>query len=140
MTRLKPDVPWPFSVLILTLNEERDLPRCLESVAGCADVVVYDYLSNPTLLRHARPDAEVIYVGKQASSHTVPQDEINALLVKQGKAGKIVTAVCRAVRRPRGIPRTASSGAGPRPGLTTSTSSSWSRGSGKDERGSADGR
>jgi glycosyltransferase involved in cell wall biosynthesis len=35
-------VPWNFSVLILTLNEERDLPRCLASVAGCDDVVVLD--------------------------------------------------------------------------------------------------
>ncbi len=35
-------MPLPFSVVILTLNEERDLPRCLESVAGCADVVVLD--------------------------------------------------------------------------------------------------
>jgi len=31
-----------FSVLILTLNEERDLPRCLESVRGCDDLVVLD--------------------------------------------------------------------------------------------------
>lgn len=31
-----------FSVLILTLNEERDLPRCLASVADCNDVVVLD--------------------------------------------------------------------------------------------------
>ena len=58
---------------------------------GQADVVVYDYLSNPTLLRYARPDAEVVYVGKQASHHTLPQDEISALLVKLGQTGKIVT-------------------------------------------------
>lgn len=31
-----------FSVLILTLNEERDLPRCLASVPGCDDLVVLD--------------------------------------------------------------------------------------------------
>lgn len=31
-----------FSVLILTLNEEHNLPRCLESVCGCDDVVVLD--------------------------------------------------------------------------------------------------
>jgi len=31
-----------FSVLILTLNEERDLPACLESVRGCDDIVVLD--------------------------------------------------------------------------------------------------
>ena len=61
--------------------------ECLER----ADVVVYDYLSNPTLLRYARADAEILYAGKQASQHTLPQDEINALLVKLGKAGKLVT-------------------------------------------------
>lgn len=31
-----------YSVLILTLNEERDLPACLASVPGCDDVVVLD--------------------------------------------------------------------------------------------------
>ena len=56
-----------------------------------AEVVVYDYLSNSTLLRHARADAEIIYAGKQARQHTLTQDEINAVLVKHGKAGKIVT-------------------------------------------------
>jgi glycosyltransferase involved in cell wall biosynthesis len=35
-------VPRPFSVLILTLDEECDLPACLASVAGCDDVVVLD--------------------------------------------------------------------------------------------------
>jgi len=56
-----------------------------------ADVVVYDYLSNPALLRHARQDAEIIYAGKQARDHTLTQDEINAVLVQKAKAGKIVT-------------------------------------------------
>lgn len=32
----------PLSILILTLNEERDLPGCLASVSGCADLVVLD--------------------------------------------------------------------------------------------------
>ena len=61
--------------------------ECIER----AEVVVYDYLSNPVLLSHARKDAEVIYAGKQGGNHTLTQDEINALLVKHGKAGKIVT-------------------------------------------------
>jgi len=61
--------------------------ECLER----ADVVVYDYLSNPALLRYARADVELVYAGKQASNHTLTQDEINACLVKHGKAGKIVT-------------------------------------------------
>jgi len=35
----------PISVLILTRNEERDLPGCLDSVAWCDDVHVFDSLS-----------------------------------------------------------------------------------------------
>lgn len=54
-----------------------------------ADVVVYDYLSNPQLLRHA-PTAEKIYVGKKAAHHSMTQEQINALLVEHGKAGKCV--------------------------------------------------
>ena len=56
-----------------------------------ADVVVYDYLANPALLRHARTDAELIYVGKSAGKHTLTQEEINALLVARARAGKTVT-------------------------------------------------
>src|SRR5688572_11699396 len=54
--------------------------RLLES----ADVVVYDYLANPELLRrHVPPGAERIYVGKKAASHSMTQAEINALLVEK---------------------------------------------------------
>jgi uroporphyrinogen III methyltransferase/synthase len=55
-----------------------------------ADVVIYDYLANATLLEHCRADAELIYVGKQAGRHTLSQDEINALLIEHGGAGKQV--------------------------------------------------
>ena len=54
-----------------------------------ADVVVYDYLSNPQLLAHA-PQAQAIYVGKKAAAHSFTQEQINALLVEQGLAGKRV--------------------------------------------------
>ncbi|MFY8215540.1 MAG: uroporphyrinogen-III C-methyltransferase, partial [Chthoniobacterales bacterium] len=47
-----------------------------------ADVVVYDYLSNPEFLRIAPDAAESIYVGKKAGAHTMKQDDINALLVR----------------------------------------------------------
>ncbi len=57
-----------------------------------ADVVVYDALANPRLLREARPDAERISVGKRGGCHTMRQEEINALLVAKGKEGK---RVCR---------------------------------------------
>jgi uroporphyrinogen III methyltransferase/synthase len=54
-----------------------------------ADVVVFDYLANPQLLRHC-PTAETIYVGKQAARHAMTQDEINNLLVERGLEGKRV--------------------------------------------------
>lgn len=55
-----------------------------------AEVVVYDYLVNPALLKLAPETAEVIYAGKSGKQHTMSQDEINALLVKKGKEGKRV--------------------------------------------------
>src|SRR3954454_5784593 len=54
-----------------------------------AEVVVYDALSDPRLLAHA-PDAEHIYVGKKAAAHSFTQEQINALLVEHGQAGKRV--------------------------------------------------
>lgn len=54
-----------------------------------ADVVVYDYLSNPQLLSHC-PRAETIYVGKKAAHHSMTQDQINTLLVEKGRSGKRV--------------------------------------------------
>jgi len=57
---------------------------------GEADVVVYDHLASPRLLDYARGDAEMIYVGKQASRHTLSQDEINDLLVSLARRGSTV--------------------------------------------------
>jgi uroporphyrinogen III methyltransferase/synthase len=56
-----------------------------------ADVVVYDRLVDTRLLEHARADAEMINVGKGRDNHSFTQDEINALLVEHGSAGKHVT-------------------------------------------------
>ncbi len=55
-----------------------------------ADVIVYDQLGAPTFLSLARPGAELIDVGKKAGRHTVPQEEINRLLVEHGLRGKQV--------------------------------------------------
>jgi len=55
-----------------------------------ADVIVYDNLINPLLLRHARPDAELIFAGKSARKHALSQEQTNALLIKRAKQGKIV--------------------------------------------------
>ena len=55
-----------------------------------ADVLIYDYLCNPEMLRWARAEAETIYAGKSGASHTLTQDEINALLIARAGAGKNV--------------------------------------------------
>lgn len=60
---------------------------CIEA----ADVLVYDYLCNPELLRHAKPGTQRIYVGKKARDHAMKQEDINALVVKLTKEGKTVT-------------------------------------------------
>jgi uroporphyrinogen III methyltransferase/synthase len=59
-------------------------------IIGQAQVILYDHLSPKELLRLARPDAELICVGKLASQHTLPQEGINALLVEKAKEGKMV--------------------------------------------------
>lgn len=56
-----------------------------------ADVIIYDYLVNVELLKAAKPNIELIYVGKQGGAHTMEQDDINQLLVKKAKEDKIIT-------------------------------------------------
>ncbi|MCW5747599.1 MAG: siroheme synthase CysG [Alphaproteobacteria bacterium] len=55
-----------------------------------ADVVVHDRLVGNGVLQLARRDAERIDVGKARERHTLPQPEINALLVRLARAGKRV--------------------------------------------------
>ncbi|MAT91182.1 MAG: uroporphyrinogen-III C-methyltransferase [Halioglobus sp.] len=55
-----------------------------------ADVVLYDRLVSPSIVELARRDAERIYVGKRRAQHTLPQGEINQLLVDLAGQGKRV--------------------------------------------------
>ena len=55
-----------------------------------ADVIAYDALVNFELLEHAKPACERIFVGKRSDGHFVRQEEINALLAKKAKEGRIV--------------------------------------------------
>lgn len=63
--------------------------RALKVLRDC-DTVIYDSLVPEGLLRWVKPDCEKIYVGKRYGSHAMRQPEINALLVEQAKAGKMV--------------------------------------------------
>src|SRR5947208_16275527 len=57
---------------------------------GRADVVVYDALVNADLLRLAPKSAEIIYGGKRAREHAIPQNDLNQLLIAKARAGKTV--------------------------------------------------
>jgi uroporphyrinogen III methyltransferase/synthase len=57
---------------------------------GRADVVVYDALVNPELLRLAPKTAEIIFGGKRGKDQAIPQNELNELLISKARAGKIV--------------------------------------------------
>ena len=72
----------PGSADLLTLRAQRLL--------GEADVLVHDRLVTPEVLDMARRDADRILVGKARANHTMPQEEINALLVRLGREGRKV--------------------------------------------------
>jgi uroporphyrinogen III methyltransferase/synthase len=55
-----------------------------------ADVVIYDHLASAKLLKYAREDAETICAGKQHGSHTLPQDEMNKLMIEKARQGHTV--------------------------------------------------
>ncbi|MDP3777189.1 siroheme synthase CysG [Methylotenera sp.] len=63
--------------------------RALRLMQQC-DVCVYDKLVSPEVMELVRRDAELIYVGKSRDQHTLPQEEINALLAKLALQGKRV--------------------------------------------------
>ncbi|MES2772092.1 MAG: uroporphyrinogen-III C-methyltransferase [Pseudomonadota bacterium] len=72
----------PGALDLLTLRAAR--------LIGLADVIVHDHLVAEGVLALARADAETIYVGKESSKHTLPQEELNLLLVRLARAGKSV--------------------------------------------------
>lgn len=64
----------PGSLDLLTLKAYR--------LIKTADVIVYDRLVSNAIMEEVGPQALLHYVGKQESEHTIPQDEINKLLVE----------------------------------------------------------
>ena len=72
----------PGDAELLTLRAARLLAQ--------AQAVVYDHLVGPDVLALVHPAAQRIYVGKERSRHTVPQEGINALLVRLAREGRSV--------------------------------------------------
>jgi len=64
---------------LLTLRAARLITR--------AKLIVHDGLVDPAILALARPEARLVSVAKRRSRHTMPQDAINALLVREAQAG-----------------------------------------------------
>lgn len=69
----------PGPVDLLTLRAARLISQ--------ARVIVHDGLIGPDILSLARADARLISVAKQRARHTMAQEEINALLVREARAG-----------------------------------------------------
>lgn len=60
--------------------------RCLAE----ADVIIYDYLVSPELLRHARRDSRLLYVGKKGGEHSISQAELNQLILEEANRGGVI--------------------------------------------------
>jgi uroporphyrinogen III methyltransferase / synthase len=63
--------------------------RSLELIVA-ADVILHDRLIPAAALEGARPEAELLYVGKQPGDASVPQEEIAELLIDRARQGKLV--------------------------------------------------
>ena len=63
------------------------LTRKAERLLRSAEVVVYDRLVGDGVLALAAPDARKLYVGKRKSHHSVPQADLNDLLVALAREG-----------------------------------------------------
>ncbi|KZX51486.1 uroporphyrin-III methyltransferase [Erythrobacter sp. HI00D59] len=67
---------------LLTIRAARLIER--------ARTIVHDGLVDPAIMALARKDAELISVAKRRSHHTLPQEDINALLVRIARSGEDV--------------------------------------------------
>lgn len=73
----------PGDIGLVTLKAKECIEIC--------DVLVYDALSSAELVNWAKPSCELIFAGKRALDHAIPQDQINDLIVEKTLAGKVVT-------------------------------------------------
>jgi uroporphyrinogen III methyltransferase/synthase len=67
---------------LITLRGTRCLAR--------ADVVLYDYLVNPDILRHAPSSAELVCLGRHGQGRILSQREIERRMIAAAKAGAVV--------------------------------------------------
>lgn len=67
---------------LLTLKAKRILEQ--------ADCILYDSLLNPAILEFAPAGCERIHVGKRLGRHSMPQDQINELILEHAKRGRCV--------------------------------------------------
>jgi len=72
----------PGDIELLTIKALRLVQR--------ADVIIYDRLANPDILKEAKNGCEFIYVGKEDSHHTLPQEEINEVIYQSSLQYEIV--------------------------------------------------
>ncbi len=56
-----------------------------------ADVILYDRLINPKLLKYSKENVETIYVGKEPNAHSYNQEEISQIILQKALKGNIVT-------------------------------------------------
>ena len=67
----------PGDVGLLTLNGKQWLQK--------ADVILYDHLVNPDMVRFAQKSTEMIYVGKKEGIASIEQEQINHLLISKAR-------------------------------------------------------
>jgi len=72
----------PGDVELLTLKALR--------LIKSADVIIYNRLINPEILTFAKPECELIYVGKEEGYHTLEQEKINELLLEYAQKRDVV--------------------------------------------------
>ena len=72
----------PGDMGLLTLSGKQWLQK--------ADVVLYDHLVNPDMIRFTQKSAEMIYVGKKEGVASMEQEQINNLLINKAREEKIV--------------------------------------------------
>jgi len=72
----------PGDIELLTLKALRVIKK--------ADVIIYDRLANPDILKEAKSACEFVYVGKEDGRHILPQDEINEVIYQNALKHEVV--------------------------------------------------